>query len=180
MVGQTKNLDKIVDLEDYVEQSIRQLCKCTGHRCEPPPKEPPKACNMHTVFYIDAGKTTCIEGNEDDGTLGKESRRQRVMRLAQSMIKIYYTAHMDNSSRPKNDEGEETYNNLSLEVIFFGSGMQSMPILSTQIKEVKYIVPAPYNPYYNEDSNAGNLRIENVTETGIDKVMELVEQYRKV
>ena len=72
-----------IDLATYVEKSVQQLCKCTGHTCTPPVIPPPPPCNMHTVFYIDAGKTTCLESE------GEETRRQRVKRLARNLIEVY-------------------------------------------------------------------------------------------
>lgn len=154
-----------IDLATYVEKSIQQLCKCTGHTCTPPVIPPPPPCNMHTVFYIDAGKTTCLESE------GEETRRQRVKRLARNLIEVYFKAHFG-------DETNENVQNLAIEIIFFGSSTKGQPILSSKLASFSdYFVEAPANVFYNMGGGKGNLRIDNVTSLELSGILDLVDIY---
>jgi len=159
-----------IDLEIYVKNSVQQLCKCTGHTCTPIPPPivaPPLPCNMHTVFYIDAGKTTCLEGP------GAETHRERVKRLARNLIEVYYKAHFGNGT-------SEDVQNLAIEIIYFGSPTRSQPILSKALAAdafSDYFVKGPKNDFYNYGSGRGNLRIDNVASLELNRVLGLVDIY---
>jgi hypothetical protein len=156
-----------IDLEIYVKNSVQQLCKCTGHTCKQPVLAPPPPCNMHTVFYIDAGKTTCLESE------GEETRRARVKRLARNLIEVYYNAHFGN-------ETSEDVQNLAIEIIFFGSSTRGQPILSSRLaadEYSNYFVEAPQDMLYNYGGGRGNLIISNVTSLELDSILDLVDIY---
>ena len=173
--GDDAPTDLTVELKSKMQGWIKSLCQCKGHTCTKPPPTP---CNMHTVFYIDAGKTGCKSGLSDEAE-GDEEQRDRIKRMTRALIDVYYNAHFGNKSETNKNETAEI-ENMSLEIIFFGNRLASEPLLSRE-KPSDFYVEAPQSNkhYYNPPGThkGTNLRFLDVKAVGRDKILDLVDDY---